>query len=186
MKKVVLALILGGLILAGTGCGGGGGSSNGGESEPDVLTTTKTIDMNKNGNIELNLRYTVATATGSSNTVTMTIPSIDIQNGIIVVNCTWKATNRNGCAKIVKLSDKGTKTFYMYDNTHDTTTDNQKGVYYHRAGTGAAYTETTLSTTTVEGSYTFPTLNRGVTSIYFYDWTYSRTFGPIAVTGTGL
>jgi hypothetical protein len=165
MKKVVLALILGGLILAGTGCGGGGGSSNGGDNEGFIAT------------VDVDLGYQVNTSDTSTNTVAMTIKSIGVKSDkTLKVNCIWVGQNNSSDPDdlIKKLSDKGTKTFYMYDN-------NRKK-YYHTAGTGAAYAETIIDTTGVSGAYYFPALDSSATKVYFYDTTYSQTIGPIDVS----
>jgi ABC-type glycerol-3-phosphate transport system substrate-binding protein len=163
MKKMGLLLILSGLLLVGAGCGGGGGSSS--ESESFIAT------------VDVNSGYKVNTSTSSTNTVTMTINSIGVKSGgTLKVNCIWIGENNSSDINdiITKLSDKGTATFYMYDN---------KGKkYYHTNGTGAAYADVILGTTAVSGAYYFPALDSEAKTICFYDTTYGQTIGPINVS----
>jgi hypothetical protein len=159
MKKRGLILILTGLLFVGAGCGGG------------TNTVTPTLKVRVVGSYPIDLSYRVTTSSGD--TVEMKLESIDVNDDCsLKVHCTWTVI-ASASQRVVKLSDKGTKTFYIVDN------DNTP--YYHTGGDGAAYAKTILSTTPVTGSYDFPALHSGITSIYFYDSDYNKKTSLILV-----
>jgi len=185
MRKLMLGVVLGGLLLAVAGCGGGGGgSSSGGSGEEIILpdggstthNTTSSINVNTAGK-QLTPELYYAATNSSGDAIMMEITSIELDSSSkkLTINCSWTATNKSGCAQIVKLSDAGKKNFYMKDNNGT--------LYYHNSGTGAAYTQAILSSSPVTGSYTFPAsaVFSGVTQIYFCDKDYGVTLGPVTV-----
>jgi hypothetical protein len=169
MKKLLLGAILTGLFLVVVGCGGGGSSND----TTDRLASSATISSSTSGAQPAGVGYICMSS--SNDKITMQITSVEFATStrIITVHCSWTATNASGAAQIVKLSDENTTTLYMVDNSGKK--------YDHSAGTGAAYTDTQLSSTAVTGTYTFTALNGGVTSIHIYDSTYSVKTGTIYI-----
>ena len=170
MKNGKLAVLLGVLlfIIAGCGGGGGGGSSSGGNNGGG--DTTPSIAS-----------YTVTNSIGD--TITMKITKIEFTTQAVKVYCQWTAVNNSGYPKIVKVSDKEKMSGTNPSRTAVYLKDNRGKTYNHYNGDGAAYAhETVLSATPVTGTYYFPKLASGVTSIYFCDDDWGKQLGPIAVT----
>jgi hypothetical protein len=176
-KKIGLTIILVGLLSVGAGCGSGGGSSVSTPTPTVTATSTPTstpvpaVKARVVGSYPINLSYRVTTS--SSDIVEMNVASIDVNDDCsLKVHCTWTVIISNS-ERVVKLSDKDTKTFCIVDSNNKS--------YDHTNGDGAAYAKTILSTTPVTGSYDFPALESGVSSIYFYDSVYNQKTGLILV-----
>lgn len=168
MKLGRFTVLLGVLIFVIAGCGGGGGSSSGGNNGGG--DTTPSIAS-----------YTVTNSTGD--TITMKITKIEFTTQAVKVYCQWTAVNNSGSPKIVKVTDQEKMSAEISTRTAVYLMDNQGKTYNHYDGDGAAYAhETVLSTTPVTGTYYFPKLASGVTSIYFCDDDWGKQLGPITVT----
>ncbi|HYH04184.1 MAG TPA: hypothetical protein VEC37_13925 [Bacillota bacterium] len=170
MKQGKLAILLGILLFVIAGCGGGGGGSSsggnggGGDNTPSIAS------------------YTVTNTIGD--TITMKITKIEFTTQAVKVYCQWTAVNHSGYPKIVKVTDQEKMSGVNSARTCVYLKDNRGKTYSHFNGDGAAYAhETVLSTTPVTGTYYFPKLDSGVTSIYFCDDDWDKQLGPISVSG---
>ncbi|HEY8462493.1 MAG TPA: hypothetical protein VIM29_00450 [Bacillota bacterium] len=186
MRKLIISMILGGLLLTAVGCGGGGGGNDIPGTDPVPSPNLNPyIDISKVGEYELNLSYQTTTSRQNPDIVTMTITSIEVQSDKkLKVNCRWTekivASDTDFIYKPADKpsdnpKDKGKTDFYIICN------GDANNIYYHISGGGAAYNKTRLSSSPVYGFYIFPQLGSTVQTISFWDNVYDKMLGPIIV-----
>jgi hypothetical protein len=173
MKRLMLLIMLGGLLLAVAGCssgGGGGGGNDGNGGNGNIGEPVGSINVAVPGTYQINSAYQI---TKNGATIKLTLQSIQVTSDHkLKLNCIWLA--QGGSVTVEKESDSGNTRMYLKDNTGR--------VYGHYQGEGAAYTKLTLPIgTSVTGAFYFYALNNTAEFITFFDDNQNQKIGPITV-----
>lgn len=172
MRKLIISMILGGLLLTAVGCGGGGGggsnTGNGGGGDDNPV-----INIDHPGNYPINRYYTAIT---DGNQVTVLLKSVDLSDDLkLKCNFSWSA-RVNSNQVVEKKSDQNNTKMYFRDNLGNT--------YPHYQGEGIAYTDSVLTNgATKTGAYYFDlrSLPATATSLTFHDDDQQKKIGPILI-----
>jgi hypothetical protein len=174
MKRLMLLIMLGGLLLTVAGCssgGGGGGGNDGNNGNGNNGNPVGSINVAVPGTYQINSAYQI---TKNGATIKLTLQSIQVTSDHkLKLNCIWLAQSSSINIEVDKESDSGNTRMYLKDAVR---------VYNHYQGEGSAYNKVTLpigaSTT---GAFYFPALDDTAEFIIFYDDNQNQKIGPIIV-----